>query len=834
MDAGTSYTLHPGPIDNSVLTLQNHHRSTDIWNGHDFEPLTCRRCDGHFWRLDAVAPRVQQMMLKSGFYGVYKAGRIRLDHALITALVERWRPETHTFHLPAGEATVTLQDISVLWGLPVDGDPITGVDTNRSMDEWQDICGELLGFRPPPEDFDRGRLKIRCLQERFKMLPDDASDQTVEYYARAYILQLLGGQLLSDMSNNKVKLMYLPLLRDLEAAGRLSWGSAVLACLYRALCRATKPETSDICGPLVLLQICLTAIFLVREVWNIGFKLESVGTHVLVLYRDLLDNMKDDQFIWEPYSLDVLGILPEYCLSGRRIWQTVAPLICFDVVEFHHPDRALRQFGQQQPIPAACDTIPDIHFTDRRGRQNYDWVQHHRQFVDMWARREARVVTAPKIECPMDQSDPYMMWYRRITRLLIGNPAARPSNGYQGGGGAKEAMAQSLQKIYHLVSDALNQGCEISGEEVLRDILDVCTYSLRTAHEGHRLLSALPDLGPSSPATSLSIPPKAQRGRQRKRGGFLGGAALENRKRASYIPVTVSTPSLGVMHSPMPSITVPDTGVDTPQTWDSSLCISEFHDTPDSNAMQLDPEASDTKDPFLHALGKIRDICSFTLRTNAVETSTLKQEEGAGAGAGAAVGPKTKHCKPRRRGGMSGAHTVGQGAYFASTPEQPSPTESTQLNNGEQNAACHHPFAAVEQEDNLQSEMIELDTITGSREPSPSAAVDKLEGSNTKEDEGNGGKRKEGAVDEVGSTDLVANGPIAANDDDCGRSVSSEHVVEGGVWSSVVGGVRDDVQKKYKRQRRSAAAQMASDYLFSSAAYANGTFIKVKTGTQYS
>lgn len=273
MDSALGHTLHPGPIDDSVLTLQDHHRSTDIWNGHNFEPLTCRRCDGHFWRLGTLDPRVQEMMLKAGFYGVYKAGRMRLDHALITALVERWRPETHTFHLPVGETTVTLQDISVLWGLPVDGEPITGVDTNRSMDEWQDICNELLGFRPPPEDFDRGRLKIRCLQERFKTLPDGASECTVQFYARAYILQLLGGQLLSDMSNNKVKLMYLPLLRDFEVAGKLSWGGAVLSCLYRALCRATKPETSDICGPLVLLQVlqaqhanCTKLVFIIQTI----------------------------------------------------------------------------------------------------------------------------------------------------------------------------------------------------------------------------------------------------------------------------------------------------------------------------------------------------------------------------------------------------------------------------------------------------------------------------------------------------------------------------------------------------------------------------------------
>ncbi|EPS71928.1 hypothetical protein M569_02828, partial [Genlisea aurea] len=550
MDSGHSHGLHPGPIDNSVLNLQDHHRSTDIWNGQSFEPLTCRRCDGQFWRLGTLDPRVQKTMLRAGFYGVYKAGRMRLDHALVTALVERWRPETHTFHLPVGEATVTLQDISVLWGLPVDGDPITGVDANRSMDEWQEICQELLGFRPPPEDFDRGRLKIRCLQERFKVLPDNASEETVRFYARAYILQLLGGQLLSDMSNNKVKLMYLPLLRDFEEAGRLSWGGAVLACLYRALCRASKPETSDICGPLVLLQIwAWERIPFIRpgrlvpqpqppsdatdgedlplpaapygSRWNVGFKLESVGTHVLVLYRDQLDNMKDEQFVWEPYPPEVLESLPEYCLSGRSIWQTVSPLICFDVIEFHHPDRVLRQFGQRQSIPAACDTIPDIHLTDRRGRQNYDWAQHHRQFVDMWHNRRANVVTAPPIDGPADRNDDsYMEWYQRITRSVIGNPVTRPHTGYHA---ATETMAQSLQKIYHCATDAIQEGYGVASENALREIQEICEYSLRASHEDHRLdlcIDSKPP--PTSMATSSSSPfvppPKAPRGRPRKRG----------------------------------------------------------------------------------------------------------------------------------------------------------------------------------------------------------------------------------------------------------------------------------------------------------------------------
>ena len=49
-----------------------------------------------------------------------------LDHALITVLVERWRSETHSFHLPYGEMTITLQDMEVIMEVPVDGLPMVG------------------------------------------------------------------------------------------------------------------------------------------------------------------------------------------------------------------------------------------------------------------------------------------------------------------------------------------------------------------------------------------------------------------------------------------------------------------------------------------------------------------------------------------------------------------------------------------------------------------------------------------------------------------------------------------------------------------------------------
>jgi len=38
-------------------------------------------------------------------------------------------------------------------------------------------------------------------------------------------------------------------------------------------------------------------------------------------------------------------MLPPICLVGSVAWCAVVPLICFHVVEWHQPDRVLRQYG---------------------------------------------------------------------------------------------------------------------------------------------------------------------------------------------------------------------------------------------------------------------------------------------------------------------------------------------------------------------------------------------------------------------------------------------------------------------------------------------------------
>ena len=49
---------------------------------------------------------------------------MKLDRSLLSALVDRWRPETHTFHLPCGEMAPILQDDAMLLGLLITRDAV--------------------------------------------------------------------------------------------------------------------------------------------------------------------------------------------------------------------------------------------------------------------------------------------------------------------------------------------------------------------------------------------------------------------------------------------------------------------------------------------------------------------------------------------------------------------------------------------------------------------------------------------------------------------------------------------------------------------------------------
>ncbi|KAK5811128.1 hypothetical protein PVK06_026450 [Gossypium arboreum] len=120
---------------------------------------------------------------------------------------------------------------------------------------------------------------------------------------------------MSDANNNRVHLMYLPLLADLQDVRSYSWGSAVLAMLYYELCRTTKFDAVDIGGCLILLQL------------------------------------------WTLYRMSFL--------ASVRHQAYVFPLVNRDLV--------LRQFGCIQYIPVLPMQLGRIHRINKRGKHGNNW-----------------------------------------------------------------------------------------------------------------------------------------------------------------------------------------------------------------------------------------------------------------------------------------------------------------------------------------------------------------------------------------------------------------------------------------------------------------------------
>ncbi|KAH9615080.1 hypothetical protein KSS87_005492 [Heliosperma pusillum] len=257
------HRLQPGPVNPEVLTQQETHRSKAIWDGDDKGSLRCRsHLAMHKGFL--VSDRVVDFIRESQFYFIHRVVGLKFNVDFITALVERWRPEIHSFHMTVGEATVILQDVQVLLGLRIIGDVVTGPTT---------------------------------------------------YNWRALIYEL-----------------------------------------------------------------------------------------------DALDNMRPDQFIWQPYPQPTISFLPESCYDDSSEWYVVSPMICFNIVEWHLPNRVARQFGWKQNIPEHADTEPKLHKMDTRGAHTRNWADYHSPYIAMWSKRTQFRFLGVEDNNDMGYNDPYMAY----------------------------------------------------------------------------------------------------------------------------------------------------------------------------------------------------------------------------------------------------------------------------------------------------------------------------------------------------------------------------------------------------------------------------------------
>ncbi|KAK1258301.1 hypothetical protein QJS04_geneDACA010445 [Acorus gramineus] len=182
-----------------------------------------------------------------------------------------------------------------------------------------------------------------------------------------------------------------------DEAGRYSWGSAALAHLYRALSRGCLINQRETAGFFSLLQIwswerlhvgrpSLPSIKFglgdrpLGARWAVKKHFDESPSHVLMYCRAQLDYQHETQILWMPY-VDRYQEVPPTCMANFNLWTVRVPLICFDIVEMHYPDRVVGQFGCEQTIPV---DVERINRGNRSGRQKVNWVVLHKDYIDRW------------------------------------------------------------------------------------------------------------------------------------------------------------------------------------------------------------------------------------------------------------------------------------------------------------------------------------------------------------------------------------------------------------------------------------------------------------------
>ncbi|RYQ97513.1 hypothetical protein Ahy_B08g093569 [Arachis hypogaea] len=161
-------------------------------------------CD-HLKPPDPYNQIVEGHLRETDFYYVSQIGVIQCQSAMINALIERWRPETHTFHFPVGECAVTLEDMAMILGLPTYGLPVTG-PTMNSFEALEAECLHQFGIAPKKTDCRGSFIKLtwfRGLKDRI-VLTDDIHIQMwrnwdCENYAYRYHLLAHYRRLLDDL-----------------------------------------------------------------------------------------------------------------------------------------------------------------------------------------------------------------------------------------------------------------------------------------------------------------------------------------------------------------------------------------------------------------------------------------------------------------------------------------------------------------------------------------------------------------------------------------------------------------------------------------------------------
>ena len=252
-----------GPDNDLVIPSFLGHVASRMWTGKPENirgVLKCQNRSASYWKLlkwyDRLSDAGKTMVTNSGLSYLRETMFQHLDHSLISAFIERWQPDTNSFHMPFGEMTIMLHDVWHILRLPVEGEILSG---NPSSAQLQGVCMDLLQVSRAEllqYHWDGGAVLVQSVEN---YCGASGMDET---QAIGWMWLLLGSTLFVDKSGNRIKPSILHEMQNgVEGLDKYSWGTGTLAHLYRQLGMASRGDSKSVCGCLTLLQAWIYEYF---------------------------------------------------------------------------------------------------------------------------------------------------------------------------------------------------------------------------------------------------------------------------------------------------------------------------------------------------------------------------------------------------------------------------------------------------------------------------------------------------------------------------------------------------------------------------------------------
>ena len=72
------------------------------------------------WQLNEC-DKFSELVVRSNLSSLIIASYRSVSKILVSCFLEKWQPETNTFHMPFGEMSIGLDDVATILGIPVTG-----------------------------------------------------------------------------------------------------------------------------------------------------------------------------------------------------------------------------------------------------------------------------------------------------------------------------------------------------------------------------------------------------------------------------------------------------------------------------------------------------------------------------------------------------------------------------------------------------------------------------------------------------------------------------------------------------------------------------------------